>query len=87
MRLVSDSVVKKLSSANGADYVDAGITTTDFVRKMFLESGKSVDTARLSPQILEAFERTVSERPETVSEALINKCNDVSEHLMTMVQE
>ena len=49
MRLVSDDIVKKLSSANGADYVDAGITVTDFVRKMFLESGKSIDTSRLSP--------------------------------------
>jgi len=87
MRLVSDNIIKKLSAANGQDYVDAGITVTDFVRKMFLESGKSIDTARLSPQILDAFERTISERPETVSEALLNKCHDTSDRLMSMLSE
>ena len=60
---------------------------TDFVRKMFLETGKSIDTERLSPQILDAFERTVSERPETVSEALLNKCQDTTDRLMTMMME
>jgi len=87
VRLVSDDIVKKLSTANGQDYVDAGITVTDFVRKMFLDSGKSIDTMRLSPQILDAFERTVSERPMAVSEALLNKCHDSADRLATMIFE
>jgi len=60
---------------------------TDFVRKMFLENGKSIETTRLSTQILDSFERTINERPETVSEALLNKCHDTTDRLMSMLDE
>ena len=87
VRLVSDEIVKKLSTANGQDYVDAGITVTDFVRKTFLESGKKIDVDRLSPKIMDSFSRTVNERPDTVVEALLNKCTDSTDRLMTMLNE
>uniref|UniRef100_A0A7S3HYH6 Uncharacterized protein n=1 Tax=Favella ehrenbergii TaxID=182087 RepID=A0A7S3HYH6_9SPIT len=87
IRLVSEDIVKKLSAANGADYVDAGITVTDFVRKMFLDSGKSVEVGPLSTAILDSFERTVSERTEAVSEALLNKSNETTGRLMGMLME
>ena len=87
VRLVSDDIVKKLSTANGQDYVDAGITVTDFVRKMFLENGKSIETTGLSVKALDNFERTVSERPDAVAEALINKCQDTTGRVMGLLTE
>ena len=62
IRLVSDKIVKNLSTTTSSD--DGN--TTDFIRKMFLDSGKSIDTSRLSSQMLESFERTILERPEVV---------------------
>lgn len=76
-----------MSSANGSVDVDAGITVTDFVRKTFLENGKSIDTERLSPRILDSFRRTVSERPETVAEAVLQRCHDTTDRLMSMLEE
>ena len=52
---------------------------------MFLDSGKSIDTERLSPMILDSFQRTVSERPNAVSEALLQKCHDTTDRVMTML--
>ena len=87
IRLVSDDIVKKLATANGQDYVDAGITVTDFVRKMFLDTGKSIETSGLSIKMLDSFERTVSERTDAVSEALINKCQDTTGRVMGLLTE
>lgn len=57
------------------------------MRKMFLENGKSIDTSRLSPQILEKFEHTLMERPDAVSSALISKCHDSSERMYSMASD
>ena len=87
IHLVSDTVVKKLNTANGADYANAGITVTDFLKKTFLRDGKAIETNRLSEQILDSFERTVSERSDAVTEAMLNKCHDTTDRLVTLMQD
>jgi len=76
MHLVSDNIVNKLSVSGDEDSANADVSMIDHIRKMFLDSGKSIDTSRLSPKILKDFEVTVLERPETVSAALISMCHD-----------
>ena len=52
----------------------------DFLSKMFLDSGKgSFNTDSLSDKILEDFEKTVTVHPDTVTEALVAKCDSFLE--------
>ena len=76
IKLVSEKIVQRLSVAKGEDYANASITTNDYLSKMFLDSGKgNFNTDVLSEQIMEDFEKTVTLRPDAVSDALVEKCN------------
>ena len=67
--------------------MNSGITATDFLKKMFLQSGKNIETNLLAHKLLDDFERTVSERPQAVSEVLIKKCHETTDRFVTMIQE
>ena len=78
VKLVSDKIVQRLSSANGDSYQNSQITVNDYLSKMFLDSGKGIfDTDRLTNELLEDFEKTITVMPDTVSEALVLKCSDM----------
>ena len=88
VRLVSDKIVKALQTANGKDYEDAEITVNDFLSKMFLESGKgNFDTTRLSVELMEDFEKTITVTPDVVAEALIDKCHEFLDKQVALIQE
>ena len=88
VRLVSDKIVKALQTANGKDYEDAEITVNDFLSKMFLESGKgNFDTTRLSVELMEDFEKTITVTPDVVAEALIDKCHEFLDKQVSLIQE
>ena len=78
VKLVSEKIVQRLSAAKSDKYQDSQITVNDYLSKMFLDSGKgNFDTDRLSMELLEDFEKTVTIMPDTVSEALVDKCSDM----------
>lgn len=88
IKLVSEQIVKKLSVAKGADYADEQITVNDYLSKMFLDSGKgSFNTDTISERLIEDFEMTVTVRPDTVADALVDKCGDFLEKQTSLIQE
>lgn len=57
VKLVSENIVGRLSKPNGANYANSELTNSDYLSKMFLESGKGTfDTDRLMNELLEDFE-------------------------------
>ena len=88
VRLVSDKIVKALQTANGSDYADAELTVNDFLSKMFLDSGKGIfDTTRLTVELMEDFEKTITVTPDSVADALIDKCHEFLEKQTALIQE
>ena len=86
IKLVSEKIVKKLSVAKGEDYADDQITVNDYLSKMFLDSGKgNFNTDSISERLMEDFEKTVTIRPETVADALVDKCGDFLEKQTSLI--
>ena len=60
----------------------------DFLSKMFLDSGKgNFDTTRFSVELMEDFEKTITVTPESVAEALVDKCHEFLEKQVALIQE